>query len=418
MSEQIEIRSKELLNSITEGLDFSVPNVDFNDSAFDIPDSLANALQNTPEQLTVGTLTECTVDGQGCFDRVMTALKAHLKGEYEAGRITGAEYTKAYIASIQGALQFSVQYLLGKDNAHFSSLGAQAAALRANVEAYTAKVQLAIAQAQAHQNKAIYANEVLKLGATDTQRDLVIEQSKQVIAQTSLTGVQQNLTAEQVKTQEKQTTHLVEQTEQVKAQTTHLGAQTLHVEAQKDLTLEQIKVQEKQINKVVADTNLVEAQTELSGVQKALVSEQVNTQTKQTAHLTEQTKQVIEQTKLITEQIDQTVAQTGLIGAQTNTQIQQKELLKEQTEQAHAQVSDTQLDGITPVTGYIGDQKALLKQQVVSFKKDSIIKSAKIYADSFATQLSMSSASDASGTGLDANGIGNAMSKLANSMDS
>ena len=291
MSEQIEIRSKELLSSVTQGLDFSVPNVDFNDSAFVIPESLAEALQNTPDPLTVDSLTECVVDGEGCFDKVMTALKAHLNVEYDAGRITGSEYTKAYIASMQGALQFSVQYLLGKDNAHFSALGAQAASLRANVEAYTAKAQLAIAQAQAHMNKAQYAVEVLKLGATDTQRDLVIEQAKQVIAQTSL------------------------------------------------------------------------------------------------------------------------------VGAQTNTQKQQEKLLKEQTEQAHAQVSDTQTDGKTAVTGYIGDQKSLLKQQVVSFKKDSIIKSAKIYADSFATQLSMSTAT-AEGTGLDANGIGNAMSKLANSMNS
>mgnify|MGYP003311479589 FL=1 len=105
----IDIRSKELLSSVTEGLDFSIPNVDFDDPAFDIPESLANALQNTPEQLTVGTLTECVVDGNGFFDRVMTALKAHLNLEYEAGRITGAEYTKAYIASMQGALQFSLE---------------------------------------------------------------------------------------------------------------------------------------------------------------------------------------------------------------------------------------------------------------------------------------------------------------------
>ena len=207
----------------------------------------------------------------------MTALKAHLNVEYDAGRITGSEYTKAYIASIQGALQFSVQYLLGKDNAHFSSLGAQAAALRANVEAYTAKVQLAIAQAQMNQAKAQYAGTVLQLGAVDKQ--------------------------------------------------------------------------------------------------------------------------------------------VGLVTAQTNVQNQQEKLLKAQTEQAHAQVSDTLTDGKTTVTGYIGDQKSLLKQQVVSFKKDSIIKSAKIYADSFATQLSMSTAT-ADGTGLDANGIGNAMSKLANSMNS
>ena len=277
MSEQIEIRSKELLSSITQGLYFNIPNVDFNDSAFTIPESLAEALQNTPEPLTVDSLTECVVDGEGCFDKVMTALKAHLNVEYDAGRITGSEYTKAYIASIQGALQFSVQYLLGKDNAHFSSLGAQAAALRANVEAYTANVQLAIAQSQMNQDKAQYVGTVLQLGAVDKQ--------------------------------------------------------------------------------------------------------------------------------------------VGLVTAQTNVQNQQEKLLKAQTEQAHAQVSDTLTDGKTTVTGYIGDQKSLLKQQVVSFKKDSIIKSAKIYADSFATQLSMSTAT-ADGTGLDANGIGNAMSKLANSMNS
>ena len=267
----IDIRSKELLSSVTEGLDFSIPNVDFDDSAFDIPESLANALQNTPEQLTIDTLTECVVDGNGCFDKVMTALKAHLNLEYEAGRITGAEYTKAYIASMQGALQFSVQYLLGKDNAFFQALGTQASALRANIDAYTAKVQLAIAQAQAHQLKAQYATTVLQLSATEEQKELV------------------------------------------------------------------------------------EAQTE---VQK-----------------------------------------------------QQKGLLLEQTEQAHAQVSDTQLDGSTPVTGYTGNQNKLLKQQVEAFKHDAIVKGSKIFTDSFATQLSMSTATVA-GTGLDAQGIAKATSAL------
>ena len=267
----IDNRSKELLSSVTEGLDFSIPNVDFDDPAFDIPESLANALQNTPEQLTVGTLTECVVDGNGCFDRVMTALKAHLNLEYEAGRITGAEYTKAYIASMQGALQFSVQYLLGKDNAFFQALGTQASALRANIDAYTAKVQLAIAQAQAHQLKAQYATTVLQLAATEEQKELV------------------------------------------------------------------------------------EAQTE---VQK-----------------------------------------------------QQKGLLLEQTEQAHAQVSDTRLDGSSPVSGYTGNQNKLLKQQVEAFKHDAIVKGSKIFTDSFATQLSMSTAK-VDGTGLDAQGIARATAAL------
>lgn len=268
MANNVDTRAKELLSSITDGLDFSVPNVDFNDDSLKIPEALAEALQRSPEQLTNDSLTEGCIAGEGTFDQVMKALKDHLTDEFEAGRITGAEYTKAYIAMMQTALQCSVQYLLGRDAAYYQALGAQAQALTMNIGAYTAKVQLAIAQAQAHLNKAQYAGAVLNLAATDKQID----------------------------------------------------------------------------------------------------------------------------------QINQQIILTG-----------------EQAEQAHAQVSDTLMDGSTKVTGYTGNQNALLKQQVIAFKKDSIIKAAKIYADSFATQISMSTAT-AAGTGLDANGIGSAISKLASSM--
>lgn len=278
----IDENSLQILENVTKGVDFTVPNVDFDDPAFTIPPGLADALQRVPEQLTIGLLTERKVDGEGCFDQIMTALKAHLKEEYEAGRITGAEYTKAYIAMMQEALQQAVQFLLGKDNAYYTALGTQAQALASNIDAYTAKVKLAIAQSQANLVKAQYAGEVIKLGATDKQTDLTIQQTK-------------------------------------------------------------------------------------------------------------------------------------LVEAQTAVQVQQKELLVEQTEQAHAQVSDTQLDGITPVTGYTGNQNSLLKQQVQAFKNDHVIKGAKIFADSFATQLSMSTAT-VDGTGLDAAGINTAITNLQNSL--
>ena len=271
----IEERALQLLESTTKGLNFEVPNVDFNSTAFTIPDSLAEALQQAPQQLTLEQLTDKQIGGAGCFDVVMSAMKAHLTAEYEANRITGAEYTKAYIAMMQSALQFSVQYLLGKDGAYFQALGAQAQALSANIDAYTAKVRLAIAQSQAHQSKAQYAAQVLQLSSVEKQ--------------------------------------------------------------------------------------------------------------------------------------------TGLIEAQTDTQVQQKELLVEQTQQAHAQVSDTQLDGKTPVTGYTGRQNNLLTKQAIAFDKDAVIKAAKIYSDSLATQLSMGTAT-VEGTGLDRGGIAKAMGALQNTM--
>lgn len=278
----IDTNAKTLLESITQGLDFSVPNVDFNDAAFEIPEGLAEALKNVPDKLTIEMLTERKVDGAGCFDAIMKAMRVHLAEEYEAGRITGAEYTKAYIATMQVSLQQAVAYLLGKDQAFYQALDTQAKALASNIDAYAAKVRLAIAQAQAHLVKAQYAGEVLKLGTIDKQTD-------------------------------------------------------------------------------------------------------------------------------------QIMAQTDLTDAQTETQKQQKLLLVEQTEQAHSQVSDTRLDGTTPVEGYVGNQNSLLKQQVQSFKNDHIVKGAKIFADSFATQLSMSTAT-VDGTGLDAAGINKAVTTLQSSI--
>lgn len=273
---EIDTRSLELLESVTRGLDFSIPDVDWDSDVFKVPDSLTDALKRVPEPLTEGALTERIIHGSGMFDALMDAVTAHLKLEYCEGRITGAEYTKAYTSAIQFSMQYAVQYLLGKDLAYYQALGAQTQAITASIAAMSAKVQLAVAQAEAHLRKAQYANGVLTLGTTESQR--------------------------------------------------------------------------------------------------------------------------------------------GLVNAQTNTQNAQTTLVQEQTEQAHSQTSDTRMDGVTPVTGYTGNQNSLLKQQVVSFQKDSIIKAAKIYADSFATQISLSSAS-AEGTGLDANGIGNAIGKLAETMD-
>lgn len=274
---EIDVNAKTLLESLTTNLDFSVPKVDFNDPAFQIPEDLADALQKVPDALTLDLLTECKLDGAGAFDKIMTSLKLHLQQEYEEQRITGAEYAKVYVAMMQYALQYAVQFLLGKDNAYYTALNTQAQALTANLDAYTAKVRLAIAQSQAHLSKAQYANEVLKLSTVDKQTDLIM--------------------------------------------------------------------------------------------------------------------------------------------AQTETQKKQKELLIEQTEQAHAQVSDTRIDGTTPVTGYTGNQNKLLQQQVQAFKNDTVIKGTKIFTDSFATQLSMGEATVA-GTGLDAAGILSAVEKLQSTINS
>lgn len=63
-------------------------------------------------KLTVGSLTGGEKEGRGIFEELMRATKAHLEGEYNAKRITGAQYTEAYIASMQTAMAQGSQYLL------------------------------------------------------------------------------------------------------------------------------------------------------------------------------------------------------------------------------------------------------------------------------------------------------------------
>lgn len=400
MTSLIEDRSNELLTKLTDGLDFSIPNVDFDDKAFTIPDSLLDALQKVPEPLTIGLLTERQIDGDGAFDAVMTALKAHLKLEYDEGRITGAEYSKAYIAMLQSALQFAVQYLISRDNAYYQALGAQTQALISSINVYKAKIELAIAQAQAHQNKAEYANKVLGLGAIEKQ--------------TILTDAQTSKTSEETKLVTSQTARTDQDTKLTEANTSKVSKESLLVEAQTAQTAENTKLTTANISKTQEEIKLITSNIAVQGQQEKLLKEQTEQIHAQTSDL--KTDNKTEVGGLMGVQKDLNIKQGNLVVAQTDVQKQQKELLVEQTEQAHAQVSDTQLDGKTPVSGYTGNQNALLKQQVISFKKDAVVKAAKVYADSLTTQLSMSTATVA-GTGLDSTSIGTAMSKLASSME-
>lgn len=176
--------SLDLLNAITEGLDFSIKDVDFSDPAYNPNDGIKNALGQAPDKLTTETITERKVDGRGIFDSFMTAFKVHLKEEYDENRITGAEYTKAYSSLAQVAMQWAVTFALGKDKAYWDGINAQLGAYNSFIANDMAKVQLAIAQAQALKTKAEYALTVAKLATEDAQYALIKENHEATRAQT------------------------------------------------------------------------------------------------------------------------------------------------------------------------------------------------------------------------------------------
>src|SRR5215207_9220823 len=69
------------------------------------------------EPITLDQLTDTKVGGNGVFDKLMTALTAHLDKEYQGQRLKGQDYAQVYLGSITAILSNSVAFLLQKDEA-------------------------------------------------------------------------------------------------------------------------------------------------------------------------------------------------------------------------------------------------------------------------------------------------------------
>jgi hypothetical protein len=194
-----------LLTSLTSGVSFTVPAVDLSDAVYTVP-AASGPLYGTITRLNNAALTTQIVGGTGTFDVLMASVKAHLKAEYDANRITGSEYTKAYIALTEAALSNATQYLLAQEQAYWTALGAQAQAQAASIAVVTGRVQLQTAKTQlqamvyeAANNQASYALNKAKLATEDATYGTAIYQLNNLLPK------QLDLVKEQVETQRSQT---------------------------------------------------------------------------------------------------------------------------------------------------------------------------------------------------------------------
>lgn len=187
---QADQLSSEILNNLTDGLDFSLPDINWDDDKYQIPDSIWEGLKDDLPIITIEELTSRQPRGTGVFDAIMESIANHLKEEYKANRITGAEYTKAYVAMAQASLSNAVQFLLNKDKARWDALAAQMQALLSAVNFNTAKAQYEIAKSQALLNKAQYANTVIQLAGADAQFAQINKNIEQITHQIVLVDEQ------------------------------------------------------------------------------------------------------------------------------------------------------------------------------------------------------------------------------------
>lgn len=212
MSCGADTTANSLLTSLIAGKDFTLPNIDLSDGQFAIPDG-TGSLYLPLVSLTNADLTTRIVGGTGTFDALMASVSAHLKVEFEQNRITGAEYTKAYVGIVGGALQTAASYLLGRDQAYWQSVLAQQQARAAEIQVIaarvgleTAKAQLAIAVFQAANAEADFGLTKMKIATEDQQYCLLLAQTTAANYQnTDILPIQKKLMSEQAEVQRAQT---------------------------------------------------------------------------------------------------------------------------------------------------------------------------------------------------------------------
>lgn len=156
-----------LIASLTAGKDFEIPKIDFSKPEFQFSYDPNSPLYGKVAPLTVEQLTTREPGGSGVFDALMDTYRIHLLEEMDKGRITGSEYTKAYIALSESAMNQAAAFLLGKDQAFWQAQSAQLQAMTARIGLETAKVQLAAVQLEALNQEANYALTKMKLATED-----------------------------------------------------------------------------------------------------------------------------------------------------------------------------------------------------------------------------------------------------------
>lgn len=168
MSCSAEVEANRLLEELTKGDDFVLPDIDMSGPEWDIPGGDDSPIFGAITKVTNESLTTREVGGSGTFDALMESAHNHLKAEFKANRITGGEYTKAYIAMMESCMSNAVQFLLGRDQAYWAAALAQIQAVTARVTLATSKAQFVLARIQALSAKSEYALTKMKI-ATESE---------------------------------------------------------------------------------------------------------------------------------------------------------------------------------------------------------------------------------------------------------
>ena len=124
--------------------------------------------------ISLADLTTKVGENTAVFDGIMSSVYSHLGSEFEKGRITGADYVKAYIELTGTALSGAVQFLLGKDAAYWQAILVRQQAINAEAQKALIIEQTEVQRAQTLNTRLDGVTTVA--GAIGKQKDLYTQQ--------------------------------------------------------------------------------------------------------------------------------------------------------------------------------------------------------------------------------------------------
>jgi hypothetical protein len=323
---EVDGLANSLYTSLISDIQIS-PTTDMSDSSFTYNIDSTSELYSDVTTLSLDDLTEVDLEGDGVFDKLMSAVDLHINREFKNSRITGDQYANVYTNVMSSVLAQSTQFLLTKEQAKWSAISAQMTARVAEIQATTALVELERAKISAQKDlfdmknsSATYALTKMEIANADANHCLIK-------ADTGIKEYQLNNT---------------------------LPLQQATAQYNFDYVLPTQYEKEKYT---------VEFQLP---AQVALINEQKEVQLSQTQDI----------------RSDGVTPIKGLVGRQSK-------LISEQYESERAKTMNTRSDNVTLIYGSVGKQKDLYTQQIDSFVKDAKHKAAKMWLDGWITQKTL-----------------------------
>ena len=365
-----DILGTALNGTLTADLPYPVPNVSLAQDKYSVPGE--SSLTEQISKLTNADLSTGVVGGSGAFDSIMLGLMAHLKNEYDKSRITGAEYTKAFIALTETAVAQGASYLLQRESQYWANqLTQQQAELTevqvatSRIKLETAKVEHVAAQLQAANLAGDYA--IKKLQMSNLSSEFCISEFKL----NSIMPKEAAMLDAQV-------------TGQLLSNDTATWNLSTMLPTQHVMLTRQITGQE--VSNDTASWNL----STMLPSQHTMVLRQISGQeiSNNTASWNLATMLPSQHDMLLAQIVGQGIGNEAATYNVDYTLPAQLNILLEQYEATRAQTMDTRSNGTT-VVGTLGAQRRLHNQQIESYIQDTRIKVTKMYNDLWITMISI-----------------------------